>query len=76
MKIDKKTLDMLLSLPDESLWRMICAIAASGGFDISSVNVTKEELSRLRSALGGLDDSDIGRAVEILDSVKRKEEKR
>ena len=70
MKIDKKTIDMLSSLPDESLWRMICAIGASTGIDLSDVKVSPRELEKLRSAMTTLTDSDISRAAEILQSCK------
>lgn len=71
MKIDKKTLDMLSSLPNDSLWKMICAIGAGSGIDLSSVKVRPEDLSKLRSAMGNLTDKDIGRAVEILENAKK-----
>ncbi len=71
MKIDKKTIDMLSSLPDDSLWRMIVAIGSSQGFDLSGMNVRPEDISKLRSAMGTLTDSDISRALEIMESAKK-----
>ena len=72
MKIDKKTLDMLSSLPDDSLWKMICAIGAQSGIDLSSVSVSPSDIAKLRSAMGNLNDSDISRAAEILEEAKWK----
>lgn len=71
MKIDKKTLDMLSSLPDDSLWKMICAIGAGSGIDLSAVKVSPEDLSKLRCAMGNLTDGDISRAMQILENTKK-----
>jgi len=72
MKIDKKTLDMLSSLPDDSLWKMICTLASASGIDLSDVKATHGDLELLRSAMGQMTDGDISRAVDILNSVKQK----
>ena len=71
MKIDKKTLDMLSALPDDSLWKMICAIGAQSGIDLSSVHVGPEDISKLRNTMNTLTDSDVSRAVQILENIKR-----
>ena len=71
MKIDKKTLDMLSSLSDENLWRMICAIGAQSGFDLSGVRIRQGDMGKLRDAMGKLTDDDISRAIEILDNSKK-----
>ncbi len=73
MKIDKKTIDMLTSLPDESLWKMICAIGSAQGFDLSKMNVSTKDIEKLRTALGEMTDSDITRALEIFDSCKKQD---
>lgn len=70
MKIDKKTLDMLSALPDESLWKMICAIGSQSGFDLSKVRIKEGEMDKLRTAMSTLTDEDIDRASEILNSCK------
>ena len=71
MKIDKKTLDMLSALPDDSLWKMICAIGAQSGIDLSGVQVRPDDIARLRSTMSTLTDSDVSRALQILESIKR-----
>ncbi len=73
MKIDKKTIDLLTSLPDESLWGMICTIGNAKGFDLSKMNVSTKDMEKLRAALGQMTDSDIARALEILESCKNQE---
>ncbi|MBE6587171.1 MAG: hypothetical protein E7647_02005 [Ruminococcaceae bacterium] len=71
MKIDKNTLNMLSALPDDSLWKMICAIGSQSGIDLSGVQVKPEDISKLRSAMGNLTDEDISRALQILESTKK-----
>ena len=73
MKIDKRTLDMLCTLPDDSLWKMICAIGGASGFDLSKMNLSPKDLEKLRQAMYQMTDSDISRASEILDGCKKKE---
>lgn len=73
MKIDKKTIDMLTSLPDESLWRMICTIGSAHGFDLSKMNVNTKDMEKLRGALGQMTDSDVTRAMEIFGSCKKQD---
>ena len=70
MKIDKKSVDMLSTLPDDALWRVICSLCAGNGLDLSEVKVTGADLDKVRSALCSLTDDDIARAVEILDNFK------
>ncbi len=70
MKIDKATLDKLLSQNDDQLWRTIQMIAGAGGVNISGVK-RPADLSKLRGALGSMTDGDIKRATEIIDSYKR-----
>lgn len=72
MRIDKSTVNMLLKLPDDALWRMICAIGSASGFDLSCVSVTHEDLQKLRSALSQMTDGDISRAMEIIANSKDK----
>lgn len=72
MKINKKQLDILASLPDEAIRRVIQAVAAGNGVDISALSFSSAELSKLRSVLRCLDDSDVERATEILKNSKLK----
>ena len=71
MKIDKKALDKLSCLPDDSLWKMVCSIGHANGLDLSGMNVSPQDMTKLRSALGQVTDEDISRALEILSSCKK-----
>jgi len=70
MKIDKKTVDMLLGQNDEQLWRTVQMIASSSGINLGGKSARPEDLSKLRAALGTMTDSDIKRALEIIDTYK------
>ena len=71
MKIDKKALDKLSVLPDDSLWKMVCSIGHANGLDLSGMNVSQNDMKKLRSALSQVTDEDIGRALEIINSCKK-----
>jgi hypothetical protein len=72
MKIDKEKLNQIASLPDESLWQIIRALGVSSGIDLSGVSVSREQIAKIRSALGVVTDDDIARAKEIISDSKQK----
>lgn len=70
MKITKKQLDTVCSLPDETLKTLIKSLAGASGFDLSGFNATPGNLERIRSVLRGMNDADVSRAAEILKNNK------
>jgi hypothetical protein len=70
MLLDKKTLDMLLSLDDDKLALVIKKIAADAGIPPQSLSIGKSEISGIRSALSMATDSDISRALELIKNYK------
>ena len=71
MKIDKKTVDMLSTLPDDALWRVICSLCAGNGLDLTEKTMygipnKKYTFEVAKNATK----IDIARAVEILDNFK------
>ena len=72
MKINKKQMEMLTSLPDDALRKIIRSLGSSSGFDLSGMNISSAELDRLRSVLREMDESDIERAAQILKNSKNK----
>ena len=70
MMLDKNTLERVLKLPDNQLIMVIKSIAAQNGIDIKNMNITKDQVSSLRKALSGADDTDITRAAEIFKNYK------
>lgn len=67
MKIDKKTLDMLSSLPDDKLWQVLNVIASSSGISLGAPPNDKEQIARLREAMGSVTENDLDRAAQIVD---------
>ncbi|MDD6094133.1 MAG: hypothetical protein PUC29_00090 [Clostridia bacterium] len=72
MKINKKQMEMLTSLPDDALRKIIRSLGSSSGFDLSGMEITSSELDRLRAVLREMDESDIDRAAQILKNSKNK----
>lgn len=72
MKLDKKSLDRLLSMNDAQLKRIIEKAASESGLDLSSFGITDGDISSIRKALSGATDEDIKRASETLDQYKRR----
>ncbi len=71
MKLDKKALDRLLTLNDENLKKMIEAIAAESGLDLSSFGISAGDIASVRAALSGATDEDLKKAAEQIEEFKR-----
>ncbi len=71
MKLDKNTIQMITKMPDDHLWKIICALGISSGIDLSGVNVGPKELQKVRLALSQMTDEDIDRATEIISNCKK-----
>ena len=65
MKIDKKTLDLLGTLPDAKLWAMLRIVAASAGLTLPERAPDAGRMKNLRAALANVGDDDIKRAAEL-----------
>ena len=66
MKIDQRLLRELLALPDDELWKRICAGAAERGLKLPAATPPPETLQRLRATVkdgGGLR---LGEAISII----------
>lgn len=64
---DKKTLDVLLNLPDDKLMQML---KMAVGSDVPVKNISPSTVAGLRSVLGKVTDEDISRAMELLTLYK------
>ena len=66
MKIDKKTIDMVLKLNDDALWSVIKKVISKSG--VSSLkNMEKpKDMSKIRQTLSNLTDEDIEKAAMLL----------
>ena len=65
MKIDKKTLDALASLPDGKMWAMLRIVSASAGLELPEKTPDAASMKNLRAAIANVGDDDIRRAAEL-----------
>lgn len=72
MKIDKKLLDQLANLDDNSLSAAIRMIAASSGVNLGDTKLDPASLNALRSAMRGATDEDIANAKNIFDGYSNR----
>lgn len=68
MKIDKKMLDGLVSLPDEKLFAMLKLFF---GEALPMKEPDERTLSGIRSLMSGVTESDIERAAELISLYKK-----
>ena len=69
-QFDANMFRAILSLSDEQLWQTIKAIAAQNGIKLPAGTPPKEELARLRSALGTAN-PDVNNAMRIVEQYKK-----
>ena len=72
MQLDKNTLNMLLALSDAQLTNVIRTISEKSGLDLSSFNISSNDVKSIRHALENASDEDIKRAQESINNFKRK----
>lgn len=68
MKIDKNTIDKVLTMNDEQLWKTIQYVAKKSGSAEFSNLKKPEDMTKIRQTLSMLSDEDINKA---LDAYKR-----
>ncbi len=71
MTLDKNSLNMLLSLDDEHLAKVIRSLASNAGIPTSSLSFSPEQLKGIRQALSMATDGDISRAAELIKGYKQ-----
>ncbi len=76
MKLDKKMLDSIASLPDDKLWQMLCLIASVSGVRLPKEKPDAATIDGLRGAARSMSDADLARAAEILENYKKSKEAR
>lgn len=75
MKIDKKTLSELSSMPDDALWQKIREIASTYGVRLGESVPTPTELEQVRNMCRGDSRLNMSQAVKLLNDYKRRERK-
>lgn len=66
MKIDEKTINMILKMSDDRLWQTIQYAVSKSGSDILKNTKRPEDMSKIRATLSSLTNQDIERVTEIL----------
>ena len=70
MKLDKKMIDQMLSLPDEKLWQMFELLSMGSGLKLGAKTPDPAGMRKIRAVLGDITDADIGRVLELIDLYK------
>ncbi len=70
MMLDKRTLDMLLTLDDARLSLILKKIAGDAGIAPDTLSFTPEQLKGIRAALSMATDSDLERAAQLVQNYK------
>ncbi|MCQ2455932.1 MAG: hypothetical protein MJ096_01100 [Clostridia bacterium] len=71
MFTDKKTLDMLLTLPDDMLCRMLKMLTSGNGPKLGTGEPDRETVAGLRAVLSQVTERDLERAEELLKVYKK-----
>ena len=66
MTFDPNMLNALLALDDRALWQTIRSIAAAHGIALPEGPMAESEMRRLRAALSGATQADVGEALRIV----------
>lgn len=71
MKLDKRMIDQMLSLPDDKLWQMFQLISMGSGMNLGDRAPDSAGMRKLRTVLEDITDDDIGRVMELIDLYKK-----
>lgn len=72
MKLDRKTLIKISSMPDKALFSCVSLFLGSVGITLSRSLMTRENAAALREVLLSLDERDIARIGEICAIFKKR----
>lgn len=70
MMLDKRAVEMLLTLDNARLALVIKKLLIDAGVDPSAVNLGEKELAGIRAALSGATNDDLARAAELIQNYK------
>ncbi|MBQ7907486.1 MAG: hypothetical protein IJ309_05870 [Clostridia bacterium] len=72
MKIDKKTIDAVLKMNDDQLWKTIQLVAKKSGNEQFASLERPSDMTKIRQTLSSLSEDDINKAVEAYKRGKQK----
>lgn len=70
MKIDKKTIDRVLTLNDDQLWKIIETVASKSGISKDKALERPKDMTKIRNTLSGLSEDEITRITELFKKGK------
>lgn len=71
MQLDRNALNRLLSMNDAQLKYIITKLAVDNGLDLSTFNISGNDINSIRSALQNATDADLQKATEQLSRGKK-----
>ena len=71
MKLDKRMIDQMLSLPDDKLWQMFQLLSMGSGLKMGDKAPDPAGMRKLRAVLEDITDADIARVLGLIDLYKR-----
>lgn len=72
MQLDRNAINRMLTLNDNQLKNLIRSLAENSGLDLSSFQISPDDVASIRRALSGATDADIARATEQLNLHKKR----
>ncbi len=70
MQIDNNIKNSLLSLDDKSLKSVVSSLAGAAGMNQSSINISNDDLIKLRNVIRNATDKDANEALSIIGDDK------
>lgn len=71
MEINQSTVNKMLSMSDENLWRSIRLIASTSGIKLDNGPAPQAEMEKIRAALSSVTSAEVGEALKILSKYKK-----
>lgn len=71
MEINQSSIDRMIAMSDEDLWRAIRLIASTSGVKLENGPAPAHEMAKIRGALSSVTSEDITAAFEILAKYKK-----
>ncbi|MBE6575007.1 MAG: hypothetical protein E7654_01885 [Ruminococcaceae bacterium] len=67
MQFDRKSVDRMLNMEDDSLRQLIAGLARDAGIDPAALKVSAADLAALRRAVGSMSDEELRRMAGQLE---------
>ena len=71
MQLDRNAINRMLTLNDDQLKGLIRSLAETSGLDLSSFQISPNDVSSIRRALASATDADLARAAEQIRNTKK-----